>query len=594
MEQKIVRNTFLKFFLPTVAGSVMLSVISMTDLIIAGNFVGEIALTAISLALPVIIFVQIISALFGMGGAITLSIRMGEGNLEECSRIFTLSLISSFVISMVALILGLTFLEPLILLLGGNYGMIMEQAKQYIGMLFWGMPFLVLSPIMITYLRNDNEQGYAMVCVVTAGLGNIAFSVFFVTVLNWGIVGIAAGTVAAEFLSCLLAGCRLFHKKRMFHLVRTKADLQTYVSILKPGLALAVIFLSQILLTIVINHILCAYGGSEGVAVYAVMKYLINFMFALFDGVTGAIQPMLGIYYGEKEEKNIRYTVRYSFSAMLMIAVVMLAAMEGFGQQLCVLFHVESESLTSMTVYAMHVLGFYCLAAAVMTFMNAFYRCTGKENVSFHFSILDNLVFPISFVLLFAKVFGMGTEGVWIGLLTSGLSTMAVWFFYCIWRKQGFLLLDREAFQRPPEELHVIYPAQLENIPKLLSDVERYCETEEIGVKLEYYINLAIEELVVNVISMAQECMKSSYYVDVRITPMEDGSTQLRIRDNLIQFNPADVGESDALGGAEEVLNREAVGNGGVNELGISIVKKIAKEYSYRRTIGYNNFLVTI
>ena len=38
MERKIVRNTFLKFFLPTVAGSVMLSVISMTDLIIAGNF----------------------------------------------------------------------------------------------------------------------------------------------------------------------------------------------------------------------------------------------------------------------------------------------------------------------------------------------------------------------------------------------------------------------------------------------------------------------------------------------------------------------------------------------------------------------------
>ena len=47
MEQKIVRNTFLKFFLPTVAGSVMLSVISMTDLIIAGHFAGEIALTAI-------------------------------------------------------------------------------------------------------------------------------------------------------------------------------------------------------------------------------------------------------------------------------------------------------------------------------------------------------------------------------------------------------------------------------------------------------------------------------------------------------------------------------------------------------------------
>ena len=31
-----------------------------------------------------------------------------------------------------------------------------------------------------------------------------------------------------------------------------------------------------------------------------------------------------------------------------------------------------------------------------------------------------------------------------------------------------------------------------------------------------------------------------------------------------------------------------------VNELGIGIVKKIAAEYSYRRTIGYNNFMVVL
>ena len=62
MEQKIVKNTFFKFFFPALASSLMLSVISMTDLMIAGNFVGETALTTISLALPVIIYVQIITA----------------------------------------------------------------------------------------------------------------------------------------------------------------------------------------------------------------------------------------------------------------------------------------------------------------------------------------------------------------------------------------------------------------------------------------------------------------------------------------------------------------------------------------------------
>ena len=110
MEQKIVKNTFFKFFFPALASSLMLSVISMTDLMIAGNFVGETALTTISLALPVIIYVQIITALYGMGGAIVLSTSMGEGKREECNRIFTISTVSTLVISIVSLVLGLLFL----------------------------------------------------------------------------------------------------------------------------------------------------------------------------------------------------------------------------------------------------------------------------------------------------------------------------------------------------------------------------------------------------------------------------------------------------------------------------------------------------
>ena len=91
LENRIVRDTFMKFFFPTVASSITLSVISMTDLIIAGNLVGETGLSAISLGLPIVIFAQIVYALFGMGGAIFLAVHMGRGDREYCSRIFTVS-----------------------------------------------------------------------------------------------------------------------------------------------------------------------------------------------------------------------------------------------------------------------------------------------------------------------------------------------------------------------------------------------------------------------------------------------------------------------------------------------------------------------
>lgn len=92
MEQKLVKETFFKFFTTALASSVTLSVLSMTDLMIAGNVVGEKGLAAVSLALPVVILVQIASALWGTGGAIVFSARLGEGDLPGLPGAFSPSL----------------------------------------------------------------------------------------------------------------------------------------------------------------------------------------------------------------------------------------------------------------------------------------------------------------------------------------------------------------------------------------------------------------------------------------------------------------------------------------------------------------------
>lgn len=139
----------------------------------------------------------------------------------------------------------------------------------------------------------------------------------------------------------------------------------------------------------------------------------------------------------------------------------------------------------------------------------------------------------------------------------------------------------------------MISPATPEQMNILLPNVETFCADMEIPMKKEYYINLAIEELVVNVINMAADHAKShknskEYYVDIRISPTPDGEVGLRIRDNLTEFNPGDLSTDDMK---ELALKNE---NNVINELGIGMVKKIAKAYSYKRTIGFNNFSVIL
>ena len=119
--ETIIKRTFFKFFVPTLVSSIALAVISMTDLIVAGQLLGKEAFTAISLALPVTIFVQIIAAVFGGGAAIVLSNLLGQGDLQRCNRVFTTAIVSSVVIGVITAVMGTIFLEPLIVALRGKH-----------------------------------------------------------------------------------------------------------------------------------------------------------------------------------------------------------------------------------------------------------------------------------------------------------------------------------------------------------------------------------------------------------------------------------------------------------------------------------------
>lgn len=594
MEKKIVSNTFQSFLFPTLASSVTLSVLSMTDLVIAGQFVGEQALTAISLSLPLTIFVLIITALFGTGGAVLLSARLGEGNRDACNQIFTAMLSLSFILGIAFSVLGLVFLKPLIRLSGGTSPEIIRLAADYMGILLAGLPFLILSPVIMTCLRNDNEQKYTMVCVLSSSIFNILFSLFFAA-LRFGVSGIALATVMAQILSCFLGSLRLFSKKRMFHLVRYRLTLPFLLAIVRPGLPVAAIFCSQTILTVIINRELAETGGSQAVAVYAVLKYLINFMYALFDGVTGAAQPMLGIYYGEREKNNLLYTVRCLAAGMLAASFLMMLTMEFLTSPICSLFGIENPHLRELAQIAMNIQGIACISSGTIAGLNAFYRCTGNENISFVLSLADNFFCPVLIIRLCLKIGNMGTDGIWWGLTGSSLVVCLGWLLICRFRGKGLLFLHEERFLRPKDEFHIICSASAQQLPSLLAEVESYCSKLQISSRKQYYILLIIEELVVNVIHLAEErkafSRRKAYYVDLRITPKDDQRILLRIRDNLTEFNPQDYASEDLV---SLVQDSEESRTGGINALGLGLVIKISPECSYKRTIGFNNFSVIL
>lgn len=588
--EKIIKRTFFKFFAPTLVASLALAVVSMTDLIVAGQLLGSGAFTAISLALPVTIFVQIIAAIFGSGAGIVLSNLLGKGEREHCNKVFTTALLSAAAIGAAAAALGLFFLEPLILLLGGRPGESMDDARQYIGILLLGMPFLILAPIQLTFLRNDSNPRYSMFCVLAGGVWNLIANISLVLLFNLGIAGIAIGTVTSQMLSCVLSGRKLYRRNSSFHL--TKRQCWSFLAVremVRPGLPAAMIFFFQVVLTVVINHTLAFTGGEEAVGVYAVVKYLITFLYAFYDGVTGAVQPMLGVYRGEGEIQNLRRTVSVSFRIMLLMSVGITLVLELGAPAICMIFGVKSNML-DITITAIRIQALFCVTAGILAYLGAFYRCSGHAGVAMIIAVCNNLIFPVSIILLLANFTSLGSNSVYWGLVLTDYATLLVLF--CILRilrrqdESPLLLIPAQDVQNGAV-YQVLIQDRYEDIPRISAEIDRFCEEHGVSVKKQYTISLCMEELVVNVIQMGFRKERDNY-IDIRVSVLPDQQVILRIRDDAVEFDPTQSRETpldDLIDGSCQEDH---------NELGLLMVKKVAKSYSYKRTVGFNDFMVVL
>ncbi len=579
LRRDIVRKTFYRFLFPTMISSVSLAVISLTDMAIVGHFLGKEALSAMSIALPLILVINILSALLGTGAAIFISTQLGKGNKKICGEIFTNACFFALFVSLIVMILGNIFTKELMYLCGATDPALQDNAERYIRPILIGFIPMVFSPILNTFLRNDSKPKVSMIIVIVAGTINLIGDVFFAAVLKIGLSGIAAASVLAQTLSAIAAGTVLLRKSSVFKIVKTKISLKLLKSIVSPGSPMAMIFLLQILLTSFINRTLIKCGGVDGVASYAVIKYIITFIYALFDGVTGAVQPMLGIYFGEGEKENIKTTSQIAIRTIILIGICLTFILELFAPQICEILGAGEGELAKTVITSVRIQAVYCVSAAVIAFLNAYYRCTGHVMFSMLIIIMNNCVFPIALISVIVRLINYSVYSVYFGLVASDIATMFFW-----------LLFKKAAVKEKHDEdsstiiFTKIIPLEEEYVHSLLNEVEKLGDEYDFSPKISYYISICMEEMVVNTMQMSKNDSRK-YNVDVKIERLTDGEIVIRIRDDFIEFDPTAKTAGSALEAAEEES---------FNLLGIGIVKNVAKEYDYIQTIGFNNFRIVL
>ena len=126
---------------------------------------------------------------------------------------------------------------------------------------------------------------------------------------------------------------------------------------------------------------------------------------------------------------------------------------------------------------------------------------------------------------------------------------------------------------------------QIINIKSRVSGMEimnqklaKLCKDWEISEDVAFSMNLALEEIVTNIIGYGYQG-KDDYDIIIRFT-LEKSKLRIQIKDGSPEFNPLDVKSPDNLEASVEERN--------IGGLGIHLVKKFTDSFSYRRSNNKN------
>ena len=410
---------FFRLAIPSMITMAFASLYQIADGLFVGRFIGEDALAAINLIMPIIMIVFGFSNLIATGASVRISVLLGEKKREEASTVFSFTLKIIFLLSCVLGILGYIFAQPFVRLLAPGAT---EQAIAY-GITYTRVyaafaPLMLISHATDNYLRACGKERLSMWLSIGTQAFNIVLDIILIVFLGKGIWAAAFTSCLAMSLSSVIA-LLLFRKKRMdLYYVKGKLKKDVFFRILANGSSEFFSSISMSVMSIVFNFFLLRYGGTTAVAAFSVIMYVDSFVGMFLFGMADALQPAVSYCYGSGRMDRVKAIFRRILLGAVMLSAASLLFMMFAGQYVAPLFvKPEDTELLAVSIIGMKLFSLSYLTGWVDMCFSSYFTALERPARSMLTSFFGTLVFPIG--ALFAMTPFLEMEGVWLSSLVS-------------------------------------------------------------------------------------------------------------------------------------------------------------------------------
>lgn len=305
----------LKISIPFMFAQFVNVLYSIVDRIYVGNIpvTGADALAGAGVCAPIVTLLSSFGTLFGIGGSVLFSVRLGAGDEKGARRILGNSFSLMLIVSVILTVLFLLTKDYLLNWFGAS-SVTFPYADDYMTIYTAGTVFALLSMGMNYFIT---AQGFPLLGMMTTLIGaviNIVLDPVFIFLLHMDIAGAAAATVIAQASSCIFVLCTLRRKTMKIPLTLMRPEkqigIQIGIQIAKIGFSPFLILATDSIIIIVMNAVLQHYGGAEyGDTLVTAATIVQSYMLLITSpmlGITGGSQPLISYNYGADKPDRIR------------------------------------------------------------------------------------------------------------------------------------------------------------------------------------------------------------------------------------------------------------------------------------------------
>ncbi len=406
--------SLMKFVFPSIFTFVFIALYQMVDGFFIEKYVGDIAIGAVNLYMPILYLLIAIGIMLGTGSNAIIVKKVGEGKIKEAGKTFSNTIIFSVLVALIITIICIIFNTPIMKLCGATSGNINYLKPYYMIMTSFSVAIMLQTALGILII-GEGKSVQAAIVIIIGGILNCVLDYVFMKYLNMGIKGAAIATVIGYISTVVYAFYYyILAKKSRYKFEFTRINLKEIGQISFNGSSDMISNLAGGVTSLVMNHLAFKYYGEIGVSSLSVVLYFQFFIQAIFMGFTSAIEPIFSFHYGTGNIKMRKKVFKLSNIWVLIISVITLILTYIFNENIVAIFFDRGTEIFKITQDGLKIFLFATLFVGYNTFYSGLFTAFSNGIISGILSFVRSLVLLVICLYLLSYLFkGIGFWAAW-------------------------------------------------------------------------------------------------------------------------------------------------------------------------------------